>query len=726
MEILLSDSGFRQNVFRGIFPIGRVCSCAFPLILFLATTWAADNSGSVPATLIQSLPSGATPRSLTVDGNGNLLVTGEVAPPGKDFEAIDAFVAKLSTDGALIYLKTFGGASFDIATGIAVDSAGSAYVTGYTNSHDFPTTKNAWQTVFRSSGRAAFAAKLSASGDLIYSTLLGGTTDASGWGIAVNASGEAFVTGDASSDFPVTPGVIKAPPAPRSFIVRLSKTGDQAIFAAIGAGGHLIALDDQDNVYTAGSALDQGDIPITANAFQTHTAGGNCAGGAQLMVPCTHQYVCKLDSTASTLFFCTYVTGSSGEKPAGIAVDKTGNVLLTGATLSADYPVTPDAFQSVNHSSLPPDPLNQPAYPSMYWAFPTTGYFTKLIADGTRLLYSTYLGGSLPDLPSAISVDDKGQVFIAANVQSADFPGLPSVPSDCLPKRLRGMPVVVRLTPTGFSVDSTTVVEGAPYCEDCGPLLAIRPQGTLDVVRRGPFRARITDGTSSSQDPIGCITDSADFAQIGPVAPGQLISIFGNAIGPSTPVSYDPSLPALPIALGGVSVEIDGEPASLLYVSSSQINLAVPSGVLNRSTATIKLTTPTGISGQRTVSVLPVSPALFTNGITGYPLCQSKTLLNSVSALVFNQDGTVNSCENPAPPGSAFWVFLNGVGQQPPTATADNLTVEAVEPIAGPAGLNVLRVTGRLPSGTSAYATLSLRINGVNAREQNVAIWVRP
>jgi uncharacterized protein (TIGR03437 family) len=716
---------------------GRAC---MPALLFLAaaSAWAAGPESLtpdlVPATLIQSLPSGSTLRSLAVDRSSNLLIAGYIYPAGKDSNAIDGFVAKLSPGGDLMYSITFGGTSLDIATAIAVDNAGNAYVTGYTNSSDFPTTKNAWQTVYRSSAKEAFALKLSPNGEIVYSTLVGGTNDASGWGIAVNAAGEAFITGDTSGGFPVTDGVVKPPAAPRTFVVRLSNAGEQAIFSAIGTGGHMIALDAQDNIYTAGVGFDQGDVPVTVNAFQTRTAGGACGGGAQVQTPCTHQYVCKVDSAGSKLFFCSYVTGSYGEKPAAIAVDKNGDVFLTGSTLSADYPITPDASQPENHSMLPPEPLNRPGYPSMYWAFPTTGYFTKLSGDGTRLIYSTYLGGSLPDLPSAIALDEKGQVFIAANVQSPDFPGLPSGPGDCLPKRLRGMTVVVRLDATDFSVASTSVVEGAPYCEDCGPILAIGPRGNLDVLSRsGPWRAPIPVDGSNPQDPIACITDSADFAQSGPVAPGQLLSIFGNSIGPATPVSYDPTLPALPTTLGGVSLSVNGEAASLLYVASDQANFVVPSGVATQSAVTIKLTTPEGKTAQRTLPVVPVNPSLFTNGVTSYPLCQSKTLLNSVSALVFNQDGTVNSCDHPAARGSLFWVFVNGAGLGTPIVTvvpgnvpADNLLIESIDPVAGPAGLSLWRVNGRLPPTARGYATLSLHVGGVNTREQNVAIWVEP
>lgn len=487
----------------------------------------------------------------------------------------------------------------------------------------------------------------------------------------------------------------------------------------------MVAVGVQGQIYTAGIGFDQGDVPVTAGAFQTKTAGGACGGGAQVQTPCAHQYVCKIDSTGSTLFFCTYITGSSGDKPAALAIDKSGNVYLTGSTFSTDYPVTADALQPTNRSVPPPDPLNLPVYPLMYWAFPTTGYLSKLSADGARLLYSTYLGGTLPDLPSAIALDENGQVIIAANVQSSDFPGLPAGPSDCLPKRLHGMPVVVRLN-AEFSVASTTVVEGTPYCEDCGPLLASGPQRTLNVLRSGPFMARIPLDNANARDPIGCITDSADFAQIGSAAPGQLLSIFGDSVGPADPISYDPSLPALPRTLGGVSVSVNGETAPLLYVASSQINFVLPSGLAAGSAATIKLTNPTGVSAQRMILVVPANPTLFTNGVTAYPLCQSKTLLNSTSALVFNQDGSVNSCDNPAAPGSAFWVFVNGVGRLSPTAAADNVAIEAVDSVAGPADLDVWRVIGRLPASTRGYATFSPRINGVDTREQNVAIWVQP
>lgn len=174
MKILLSDlSRFVPTVSR------RESGCALALLLFAAgVLCAADTpavaSGSVPASLIRSLPSGTTPLSVAVDGDGNLLIAGDVALSGGDPNAIDAFVAKLSRGGELTYLKVFGGSSLDIATSVAVDDGGNVYVTGYTSSFDFPTTKGAWQTVYTSSSKEAFALKLKPDGEMAYSTLVGG------------------------------------------------------------------------------------------------------------------------------------------------------------------------------------------------------------------------------------------------------------------------------------------------------------------------------------------------------------------------------------------------------------------------------------------------------------------------------------------------------------------------------------------------------------------------
>jgi uncharacterized protein (TIGR03437 family) len=693
--------------------------------LFHGTSVASAASGTIAASYLAGLPPGAGVTAVAVDRNGNTLLAGQIAPPGADFtsidafSAIDAFVARFAPDGTLQYLTKLGGSNFDSALAIAVDSAGNAYVSGQTASTDFPATANAWQTTFDKTpdnSLIGFVVKLGPSGAVIYSTFV---NHAYGQAIAVNSTGEAFVTGSGGDKLATTPGTPDFGSAKRYFILRLSAAGDRPIFVVAGPGGTAIALDAQSNVYTAGSGFDQGDVPTTAGAYQQHATPSACGGGIQFQIPCAHQYVCKMDAAGTKLDFCTYLSGSSGDAPAGLAVDANGDIYLTGSTLSTDYPTTAATVQPKNVSTSPPFPVNPPAYPSLYQFFPLTGYVSKLSADGSHLLYSSYLGGSQHDSPTGIALDDTG-VYIAARVDSPDFPGLPAAPVRCLPDRLHDMPVLLRLDAATHAIVSETVVEGA--AQVTAPLLALDAQHAATLVR-GPYIARIAQISTALFDPIACITDAADFTQAAPVAPGQVLTIFGTNIGPATPATYDPNSPALPTTLGGARVVVNGVAAPMIYASANQINFLAPYETGGQPVVKLNLTVPGGGTAQRTLAVTAINPGLLTFGVTDYPVCQSKGLLSSTAAAVFNEDGSLNACDHPAAVGSRVSVVLNGTGLLAPTVADSHNQVEAVAPVPGQP-LGVWQVFLRLDKNARGYAYSSLRVGSMPVREQNVAIWV--
>jgi hypothetical protein len=267
----------------------------------------------------------------------------------------DAFVTKLDTTGsALVYSTYLGGSDYDGGTGIAVDAAGNAYVTGGTISTNFPTTAGAFQRALASTFSFvadAFVTKLNPTGSaLVYSTYLGGGSSEIGSGIAVDAGGNAYVTGQTESfDFPTTPGAFQ-PVAPNSlydaFVTKFDATGSALVYSTRLGGssndvGYGIAVDADGNAYVTGGTFSD-DFPATPGAFQALHVGGWDA------------FVTKLHPTGSLLLYSTYLGGSGGSPEhgggldlgQGIAVDTARNAYVTGQTISSNFPTTVGAFQT--------------------------------------------------------------------------------------------------------------------------------------------------------------------------------------------------------------------------------------------------------------------------------------------------------------------------------------------------------------------------------------------
>jgi len=356
-------------------------------------------------------------RGIAVDSAGNAYVTGSTASnPFPTSGAIqssyggggDAFVAKFdpSASGAssLVYSTYLGGSSEELARGIAVDSAGSAYVIGYTGSANFPKTTGAFDESFGGI-RDAFVAKLNPAGSaLSYSTYLGDTGQDEGDGIAVDSAGSAYVTGTTSSSgFPVTAGAFQVTKASGAggfdgFVTKLNTAGSALTYSTYLGGASLdegfgIALDTAGNAEVAGETFSI-DFPTTVGAFQTVNAGDSDV------------FAAKLNTTGTALVYSTYLGGSGSDIGRGVAVDSAGSAYITGATGSADFPTTLGAFQDGNAGG-------------------NDAFLTKLNATGTGPSYSTYLGGSSGDQGNGIAVDSAGTAYVTGAAGSANFPTTP-------------------------------------------------------------------------------------------------------------------------------------------------------------------------------------------------------------------------------------------------------------------------------------------------------------
>jgi hypothetical protein len=344
-----------------------------------------------------------------VDAAGNAYVTGQTTSvtfptTAGAFQTAastggDAFVTKLGPAGTgPIYSTYLGGAGADAGNGIAIDGSGNAYVTGSTTSLDFPTTTGAFQTA-PPRGGDAFVAKLNAAGSaLVYSTFLGGAGADAGNSIAVDAAGDAFVTGSTvSPNFPTTGGALQtaAPGGGDAFVTKLNAAGSAALYSTYlgGSGadvGTSLTLDAAGNAYVTGSTAST-DFPTTAGVVQPLAVGS------------TNAFVTKLNAAGSAAVYSTYLGGLGTNVGNGIALDAANEAFVTGTTTSLTFPVTVGAFQIAEAGG-------------------TDAFVTKLNATATALGYSTYLGGAGDDAGAGIKVDASGNAFVTGSTASANFP----------------------------------------------------------------------------------------------------------------------------------------------------------------------------------------------------------------------------------------------------------------------------------------------------------------
>lgn len=368
---------------------------------------------------------------IAVDASGNVYITGRTSslnfPTPGTFDStlggpVDAFVAKLNPSGtALLYSTYLGGEGTDAGNAIVVDSAGNAYVTGTTDSVNFPTTPGAFDRTLNESD--AFVVKLNSSGTaLLNATYLGGSRPEFGNGIAVDAAGQAYVIGSTfSADFPASPGAFDITFNQPSedfgsdvFVAKLNSGATALLYSTfLGGGGSDegagIALDGSGNAHITGSTASS-DFPVSAAAFDRTLSGVQ------------EVFAVKLNSSGATLLYATYLGGSDRDFGYGIAVDRSGNAYVTGETWSADFPTTPGAYDRSNPGFPPSDAGCESSCLSRSRI--VDAFVTKLNAAGTALFYSTYLGDSDSNNRSlGIAVDLLGNAYLTGRDEFGNDPG---------------------------------------------------------------------------------------------------------------------------------------------------------------------------------------------------------------------------------------------------------------------------------------------------------------
>jgi hypothetical protein len=420
-----------------------------------------------------------TGRGIVVDGSGRVYVTGLTGstnfPTVNAFQATvapgdvlqtDAFVTKINAAGtAFEYSTYFGGNSRDFASDIAVNASGQVFVTGFTASTNFP-QRGALQAYGGGdyiSGGDAFIAKFTAAGNaLVYSTYVGGSGSDYGQGVAIDADGNAYVTGSTkSANFPVLnavqPGLGSTSDTNDAFAFKINAAGTALAYSTYLGGsddesGIAIALDAGRSAYVTGSTRST-NFPVQ-NPFQ-----GSNAGGLDV-------FVAKLDPSGSSLVFSTYLGGPNApgdgamsfDNGHGIAVDSHGRAYVVGQTNTGNlFPTT--------------GPLLGPGGGAV------DAFVTRFSADGTALEFSTRFGGSGDDGARGVAIDAEDRPIVIGGTGSNDFPTVLPLQAARLGPPGWYDAFVVRLTAAGTTLDFSTYLGGAGI--DTGSAVAVDAAGDV-------------------------------------------------------------------------------------------------------------------------------------------------------------------------------------------------------------------------------------------------------
>jgi len=645
--------------------------------------------------------------------------------------APDAFVVKLNPAGQIVYATYLGGAGADAGLGIAVDSAGSAYVVGSTNSQNFPVTAGALQT--RLAGNTdVFVAKLSPDGStLVYATYLGGMGFDTASAIAVDSTNNVYLGGAAAADFPTSPGAYRTAGA-GAFAAKLNPTGTALVYSTFlgdtGSGGTSgVALDSSGDTYACGTTYST-TFPTTPGAIRSTIGAGNSAA-----------FLVKLNPTGAGAVYASILGGRGDSSVAAVAVDAQANAYLAGSTAAPDFPAGSGAGS-------------------------TDAFVVKVNPAGSALVYGTLLGGSGADRASGLAIDSAGNALVSGSTASTDFP----VTADALPKRFAGSPcLLTAATPFGYpplvtlcgdafaakldaagSVAYSTYLSGSDA--ESAAAVAFGAGGSLYVggwtrssnfptagtpIADARFPATCTDSNSpSSSQSFPCedgflaridFTGAAappslqvmNFGSVleTPVAPAEIVLLFGAAIGPDAPALLQlDSSNQITTLLSGTRVLFDGVAAPLIRVDSGQITAIVPASVAGKAHSLVSVERNGKTTASTTVVIGAASPAMLTLGASGGGQCAA-----------INLDGNLNSAQTPAPAGSIVSLFLIGMGAsgQPDGAlatAASNLVPPPVVVVGGQ--LAQVLYAGPSPGSTAALTQINIRLPSAAAGQLPVFV----
>jgi uncharacterized protein (TIGR03437 family) len=664
-----------------------------PSILLLAATIPAVLAAAVPQSFSTRLPNRNpqdSARLLAADPSGNVFI---IYSSPRTSAVVNIHVIKADPAGNFIAAFDFGGTGIDTPNAATVDPQGNLIVAGATRSADFPLVSPLLTT------GAAFLTKIDAQLQrILFSTRLGsvggGPLSDGASAVAADAAGNIYVAGSTSGGFPATVGVLQqsAPVLTQTgtiehgFVTEIAAAGDRVVFSTYFSGASFIcatsgevpctvfeppaninppviattpsaiAVDSSGGITIAGTTNSSG-IPVGANAYAAQCGCDNLhsvafiarmgAGGTRL------EWGTYFPLTKASALYAGSILGVPLDTITSLALDASGNVVFAG-TAAADFPISTGALQ--------------PVFPSAS-AYVYAGYVAKLDTTGTKLLFSTWLGGATsPDAstgPAALALDDSGTIWVTGGAAIASLPASSGAPA-------LGENYIAGLSANGSSLISLfTVPDGS-----AGQAIQITSADTVNAL--GTSGALLISSGSPTPSLLG-FAASPSYTAANAIAPRELFTLYGTGIGPSRGESAQIQDGVIASSIAGVQVLFDDVPAPLLYAGPGQINAIVPAAMAGREHATISVVTPTGTIAGPDVPVKPTLPQVFAN-------------LYGVAAAE-NQDGTLNSASNPATSGSIVAIWVTGGGAQ--DYTPDNRINTALR--GNPWPVSILATDPRIP-----------------------------
>ncbi len=655
-------------------------------------------------------------QGIAVDSSGNAYVAGWTG--STDFPVLNAaqaanastsngtnaFIVKLdAAGGALVYSTYLGGSQSDEALAIAVDSAGQAYVAGYTYSYDFHTV-SPLQAACHSNQNAAdaFVAKLSAGGSsMLYSTCLGGSYADAAYAIAVDSSGSAYVAGGTSSgDFPTVNPVQATNGGTNSFISVINPSGTALSFSTYLGGSGVdvakgIAADSAGNAYVTGwtaslnfPTVNPLQASIADNASSCIYNGGDGCGDA---------FVARINTVSSILSWSTYLGGSSFDGANGVALDSADNVYVAGQTTSVDFPAV-SAFQS---ACAGPYTFGAGSYSRAGQECYGDAFVAKLNPEGSALLYSTYLGGTDEEIAHGLAVDGAGSAYLGGYTGSSDYPTA----------------VPLQAAAAGFGDAFVAKIGVITLTPTPDPLLfGAVGTGTTSAVKR--VTVAVSNGAYAPTAPTLSGTNAGDFAITATTCSGTIAS--GKTCTVSltfTPTKSTGTVESATLNLGGnasATVALSGTSSALITVTPNSLsfgsiqvdNSTVSKKVTirNNQSASLSLNTPSFGAGNDGFDIASGG----TCGSSLPPFTSCDYALDFTPTVVGAKTGTFIIQTGPLPTSDPqqFDISLSGTGAVQVTVSPASLAFGTVT-VGTTSPAQSVKLTNNQPQALAVNPTIS-------------------